>query len=163
THGSTRVDFENAVVGTGDEEIPMGAERQVIRRDTHLERGKNEDLLIGRNLKDGAVPVSDVKTLFAVKGDARGDSHALGVRRHGAVLRDAIDGAVEARRDVHLPLAVEGNGRWVHQLRYERLHVVVGIDLEDRDWDFLPSRSGERDIDVAFRIDRGIGDRMEIL
>ena len=163
THSSTGINFEDAVVGACNEEISLRTERQMIRRDAHFERGKNEDLLIARDLEDGAVAVTDVQTLFAVEGDASGDSHAFGVRRHGAVLRDTIDGTVEARRDVHQPLAVEGNGRWVHHLRYERLHVVVGIDLKDRDRDFLPSRSGERGIDVAFGIDRRIGNGMEIL
>src|SRR5579864_9451045 len=95
-HRSVGIDLVDAVGGAGDEQVALRIERQVVGRNADLQRGKDEDLLITRDLEDGAVAVADVETLFAVKGDARGDSHAFRVCRHGAVLRDTIDGAVEA-------------------------------------------------------------------
>ena len=44
----------------------------------------------------------------------------------------------------------------------EGLDDVVGVDLEDGDGNFLAARSGERDVDVAGGIERGIGDGMKI-
>ncbi len=106
------------------------------------------------NLEDGSVAVADVEALLAIEGDAGGDAHAFRVGGHGAVGGHAIDGAVKARRDVHLSLAVEGDGGGVHHLGDERLHVVVGVDLEDRDGNFLSARAGERDVDVALGVER---------
>ncbi len=68
-----------------------------------------------------------------------------------------------ARRNIHLAFAVEGNRGGVHHVAEEWLHVIVGIDLEDRDWNFLAARSGKSHIDVAFAVERGIGDRMKIV
>ena len=68
-----------------------------------------------------------------------------------------------ARGNVHLAFAVEGNRGGVHQVAEKRLHVVVGVDLEDRYRNFLPARSGESHIDVAFAVERGIGDGMKVV
>ena len=67
------------------------------------------------------------------------------------------------RRNVHLAFAVEGNRGGVHQVAEKRLYVVVGVDLENRHRNFLPARSGEGHIDVAFAVERGIGNRMKVV
>ncbi len=43
---SVGIDFVDAVVGTGDEQIAVRAERQVIGGDAGFERGEDEDLLV---------------------------------------------------------------------------------------------------------------------
>ena len=68
-----------------------------------------------------------------------------------------------ARRNIHLAFAVKGNRRGIHHVAEKRLHVVIGIDLEDRHRNFLPARSGESHIDVAFAVECGIGNRMKIV
>src|SRR5271169_4888899 len=75
-HGSVGIDLVNAVRGPGDEQVAMVIERQVISRYAGFERGKDEDLLDGRNLEDGAVTVADVETLLAIKCDTSGHAHA---------------------------------------------------------------------------------------
>ena len=74
-----------------------------------------------------------------------------------------IDGAVMARGNIHLSLAVEGDGRGVHHLDYEGLDVVIGVDLEDRDRDFLAARTGEGDVEIAFGVERRIGNGVKVL
>src|SRR6266568_376105 len=61
-HRSIGIDLVNAVVGTGHEKVSMRTERQVIGGNAGLERGKDKDLLVARDLEDGTVPVTDVET-----------------------------------------------------------------------------------------------------
>src|ERR1051326_6962117 len=149
--------------GAGDEEVAVGSERQVIGGDTRLESGEDKNLAVAGNLEDGAAAIADVEVLVLVKGDAGGDAHALGVGRHGAVGRDLVHRPVVARGDVQLSGTIEGDGGGVHHLAEERTHGVVGLDAVDGDGNLLPARAGERGIDVAKRVDGGIGDGMKIL
>src|ERR1700739_753249 len=120
----------------------------MIGGDAHFERGKEKVLLVASDLEDGAIAVADVETLIAVEGYPRGDTHAFRVGGHGSVAGDAIDGAVEARGDIHLSLAIEGDGSCIHHFRDEGLDGVVGIDLEDGDRNFLATRTGNGGVDV---------------
>src|SRR5271165_744046 len=166
-HVAFGIDFMDTVEtgsgGSGYEQVAAGAEGQVISGDAGLECGEDEDLLVTSDFEDRSTAVAHVEILFAIKGDARGDSHTLGVSGHGAVGSDAVDGAVVARGDIHLSLAVEGYGGRIHHLGHEGLDRVVRIDLENRDGNFLPARAGERCVDVAFGVESGIGDRVKTI
>ena len=59
--------------------------------------------------------------------------------------------------------AVEGHAGGVHHVVEERPDGVVGIDLVDRHGNLLASRPGEGDVQTAFGIDGGVGDRMKVL
>src|SRR5690348_2721020 len=141
----------------------MRPESQVVRRNTHLQGGEDEHLLIGGDFEDGAVAVAHIETSFTVKSDAGGDSEALREGALGAVRSHLVDGAIESRRDIHLSLVIECNGGGVHHLQHERFDVVVGVDLEDGDWDLLSARSRKRDVNVAFRVEGRIRDGVQIL
>ena len=130
---------ETRSCGAGDKQITLRAEGEMIGGNAGLERGEDEHLLVAGNLENSAAAVADIEILFAVKSNSGGDSHAFGVGCHGAVGRHAIDGAVIARRSIHLALAIEGDGGGVHHLGHERFYGVVGVDLEDGDGNFLAS------------------------
>ena len=66
------------------------------------------------------------------------------------------------RRDIHLSRAIESDRRGVHHVAEERLDVVVGVDLVDRDLDLLPARSGECHVDIAFGVQSGTCYRMQV-
>src|SRR5579862_3263032 len=91
--GSIGLDFEHAVVRSSDEEVAMRPKSQMVGGDAHFESGEDERLLIARDFKDRAIPVTYVKTLLAIKGYARGDSQTLGKGCHRSVGSDAIDSA----------------------------------------------------------------------
>src|SRR5436309_5475809 len=76
-HVAARVNFIDPIVGTSDEQVSMRPESQVVRRDTHLQGGEDEHLLIGGDLEDRAVAVAHVKTSFAIKSDSSCDPEAL--------------------------------------------------------------------------------------
>src|SRR5579864_840381 len=159
---SVGIDFVHAVGGAGDEQVALRTERQVIRRNADFQRGKDEDLLIASNLEDGAVAVADVEALLTVKRDPGGHAHAFGVGGHGSVGSDAINGAIVARRDIHLSLAIEGDGGGVHHVVNKRLDGVVGIDLKDGDGNLLAAGTRDCGVNVAFGVERGIGYRVKI-
>ena len=66
------------------------------------------------------------------------------------------------RRDIHLSRAIESDRRGVHHVAEKRLDVVVRVDLVDRDLNLLPARSGECHVDIAFCVQSGACDRMQI-
>src|SRR5579864_1832194 len=164
---SARIDAINTIkTGSGwagHEQVPFWTERQVVRGNTGLQRGKDEHLLVTREFEDGALPVPDVETLLAIERDTCRHTHTLGEGCHGSVGGHPVDGAVVARGNVHLPLTVEGDGGRVHHLDHKRFHGVVGINLEDRDRDFLATGTGECNVEIAFCIQCRIGDRVEIV
>ncbi len=100
---------------------------------------------------------------FAVEGQAGGHAHAFHVDRHVAGGRHLVDEAVVAAGDVEHALRVERQAGGVHQLVDERLHVEVQIDLVNRHRHLLAARSAEGGVDVAERIDRRVGDRVQVL
>ena len=60
-------------------------------------------------------------------------------------------------------MIVEGQAGGVHHLGDERLHGEVQIDLVDRDRHLLAARAAEGGVDVAEGVDRGVGDRVQVL
>src|SRR5580704_12402084 len=64
-HRSVGIDFVNAVGGPGDKQIALRTESQVVGGNAELEGGENKDLLVARDLEDGAVAVANVETLLA--------------------------------------------------------------------------------------------------
>src|SRR5580692_1561971 len=121
----------------GHKQVALRTESQVVCRDARLQSGKHEDLLVASNLKDGTAAVAYIEILVAIKSNSRGDSHPFGIRGHASVRSHAINCAVMPRRNIHLSLAIEGDRSRVHHLRDERFHRVVGINLENRDWNLL--------------------------
>ena len=146
--GSVRINFVNGVEtgsgGSGDKQIALRAEGEMIGGDAGLERGKDEDLAVARDLENRSAAVADVEVFFAIESDAGGDAHAFGIRGHGSVGRDLVNGFVVARGDIHLTFAVEGDGGRVHHVVEERRDVVVGVDLEDGDGNFSGRASPEK-------------------
>src|SRR6266849_5302865 len=137
-------------------------EGEMIGRNAGLERSEYENLAVAGDLEDGPAAVAHIEVLSAVEGDAGGDTHALGIRGHGAVGSNTVYGAIMPRRDVHLAGTVKGDTGGVHHLAEEGPHGVAGIDLEDRDGDFLSAASREGSKDIAFMIESGIGDGMQV-
>src|SRR5450755_1391155 len=135
----------------------------MIGGNAEFERGKNKDLLVASDLEDGAVAVADVETLLAIEGNAGGYTHAFRIRRYTSVGSHAIHGAVVAGRHIHIPLAVEGDGGGVHHLGDERFDVIVSVNLEDRDRNFLTARARECGVNVALMIKCGAGYGVKIL
>ncbi len=135
----------------------------MVGGNARLQSGENKYLLIAANLEDRTAAVAHVKILIPIKRDSCCDPHTLGIGGHGSVWRHAIHRAIMARRNIHLSLAVEGDGGRVHHLRDERLHRVIGIDLEDRNRNLLPARPRKCGVDIALRVDRRTGDWMQIL
>ena len=80
-----------------------------------------------------------------------------------AVGRDAVNGAVVAAGDVKIALVVERQARGIHQFGDERLDLVIGGDFVERDGNFLAALAAVGDVDVAFGVHGGIGDRMQIV
>src|ERR1700751_4318850 len=162
-----RIDAVDGVETRGgrarDEQIAYRTKSQVIGRDARFQGGEYKRLAIAIDLEDGSTAVAHVQVLLTVESNPGCDSHALGVGRHGAVRCDAINGAIMAGGNVHLAVAIEGDGGWVHQVAEKWLHGVVGIDLEERDRNLLSAAAREGDEDVAFGVDRGVGYRMQVV
>ena len=57
---------------------------------------------------------------------------------------------------------IEGDGRGIHHLGDEGLDVVIGVDFENRDGNFLAARAGKCDVNIAFGIEGGAGHGMKI-
>src|ERR1700722_15909543 len=74
----------------GDEKLARRAECQVIRRYGRLDRGKNENFPVGRDLENRAAAVAHVEAAGLVEGDSRGDTHAFDPLQRAAVRRHAI-------------------------------------------------------------------------
>ena len=96
-----------------------------------------------------------------VEGDAGGHAHAFHVDRHAAVRGHLIDVAFVAAGNVQAPLVVESHTGGVHQFVDERLHAEVEVDAINRDRHFLAARAAEGGVDVAKRIHRGVGHRVQ--
>src|SRR5258708_14572174 len=128
-----RIDPVNGVKARGSrsryKKVALRSEGEVIRRDARFQSGEHEHLLVAANLKDGPAAVADIEILIAIKGDPRGDSHALGISGHGSVRRHTVDRAVMPRRNIHLPLAVEGNLGRIHHFTHQCFHREVVITL----------------------------------
>ncbi len=149
--------------GSGDVEVAVRSEGQVVGGDGRFQRGEDEDLAAGTDLENGAAAIAHVEILLAIEGDSGGHAHAFHEHGHVAVGRDLVDEAIVAAGDVQHALAIEGQRGGVHQLVDERLHGEVQIDLVDRDRDFLAARSAEGGVDIAEGIDRGVGDGMQAI
>ncbi len=147
--------------GPGHEQVAVRTEGQVIGRDAGLDRGEDKNLTVFADLENRAAAIAYIKILGGIEGDPRRNSHALGVGGHGSVRRDPVHRAVEARGYVHLPGAVEGDGRGIGHLRKKRLHVVIGVNFVDGHGYLLPARSREGDENIALGIERRIGYRMQ--
>src|SRR5580692_5734025 len=141
----------------------MRAKSQVISGNAGLQSGEDENLTVRTDLENGAAAVADIKILRAVEGHTRGNAHALGIGRHGSVRSDTVNRPIVTRGNVHLSSPVKGDGSCIHQVREERLDVVVGVDLVDGDWNLLPAAARKTNVDVAFSVERRVGDRVQIL
>src|ERR1019366_79377 len=148
---------------TGDVEITVVVKSQVKGRDAWFDHREHEDLPVASDLEDGPTAIADVQIAFAIERDTGGHSHAFGVRSYVAAFGRTIDGAVITRRDIQAAVMPEGHASWIHHLGYEGLHIMTGVDAEDRHGHFLSPRSGKRSVDIALGINRWIGDRMQIL
>ena len=151
------------VVGAGDVEVAVGAERQVVGGDGRLERGEDENLAVGADLEDRAAAVADIEILLAVESNSGGNPHAFDENGHVAVGRRLVHETVVAAGDVEHALGVESQASGIHEVVDERLHGEVQVDLVDRYRNLLPARAAEGGVDIAERIDGRIGDGVEVL
>src|SRR4029077_1102353 len=162
-HCAVGINLENAIVRAGDIKIAVWAKGEVIGRDADLQSRKDEDLLVARDFEDCAVAVANVKAFVTIKGDAGSDSHTFGVGGHGAIRGDPIHGAIVAGRDVHVSLAIEGDGCGIHQFRRQWLYGVIGIYFVDGDRNLLAAGTGEGSENVALGVEGRVADEMEVL
>src|SRR5438270_5067431 len=138
---SVGIDLVHAVVRSGHEQVSLRTKGEVVGGNADLESGKDKYLLIASDLENSTVAVAHIKALLMVERDAGGHSHSFRVGAHSAIGSNPIDGAVKARRDIHLSFAVKSNRGGIHHLGDERLYVVIGVNLENRDWNFLAARA----------------------
>ncbi len=68
-----------------------------------------------------------------------------------------------ARRNIHLPVAVESHRGGVQDVAEKGLDCVVGVDLENRYRNLLTARSGKSGVDIAFAIKHGVGDGIQVV
>src|ERR1035437_6755163 len=164
--GAVRIDLLNGIEarsrGASDVQISVVAEGEVIGRDARLQHGEHEDLTVAVDLEDGPAAIADVEISGWVEGNSGRHAHAFGVRSHGTVLRHAVHRAVITRGNIETARAVEGHPGGVHHFVQEWLHVVVVVDPVDSNRDLLSARTGERDVNVALFVDRGIRDRVQV-
>src|SRR5664279_5551610 len=125
----------------------MRSECKVIGGDTRLESREDVNLAVAGDLEDGSTAIANEEVFLGIEGDTGGHTHAFGVGRHVAIRSDAINGAIEARRNVEMSRTVEGHSSGVHHLVQERLYAVVGVDLVDRDGRFLSAGCGESNVE----------------
>src|ERR1035438_10542461 len=166
THGAMRINLLNGIEtrsrGAGDVEISVVAEGEMIGGHARLQHGEHEDLAVTVDLEDGSAAIADIQVSDWVEGNSGCDAHAFGVRSHGTVLRHAVHRAVITRGNIETARAVEGHPGGVHHFVQEWLHVVVVVDPVDSNRDLLSARTGERDVNVALFVDRGIRDRVQV-
>ena len=74
-----------------------------------------------------------------------------------------MDGALVAAGNEKIAVAIDGQAGGIHQFGDERLDAVVGGDFVERDGNFLAALPAEGDVDVAFGVDRGIADGMQVV
>jgi len=67
--------------GSGDVEIFVGPEGQMISRDRRFECGEHVNLALAANLENRSAAVADVQIAFGIENDAGGDTHAFDVNR----------------------------------------------------------------------------------
>src|SRR5437764_743918 len=125
-----------------------------------LQRGEHKHLAVFGNAPDGPSPVTYIEVLLVIESDAGGDAHAFGVGIHGAIGRYPVDRTLVARGDIHLSFRIEGDTGGVHEIGKKGLDVVVGIDPVDRYRNLLASRARKSNVNVAFRVDGRVGNRM---
>src|SRR5258708_22685559 len=75
----------------------------------------------------------------------------------------AVDRAVVTRGNIKLAVGIKRQPGGVHQVGEKGPDVVIRIDLVDGNRDLLSAASGKCYVDIAFRIQRGIGNRMQVL
>src|SRR5277367_5718911 len=127
-----------------------------------LECGKDKDLTLRADLEDGPAAVSDVKISRRIESEACRDAHPLHEDAHAAAGRRPVNDAIEPARNIEHAFTIESQSGRVHQVRDERLHIEVEIDLIDGDRHLLSTRSAYRAEDISERVDSGIGDRMKV-
>ena len=76
--------------------------------------------------------------------------------------RHLINDAVEAAGNVNEPVAADGDSGGVHHVVDERRHVEIQVDAVDGDRNLLAARSAEGRVNIADRIDRRAGHRVQI-
>src|SRR3974390_338678 len=157
--------IDSVVTGGGgprDVKVAGVVKRQVVCRDAGLDGGEDENLPVAPDLEDGSAAVADVEVAVAIKSDAGGHAHAFRIGSHGAILRDAIHGAVIARRNVEAAIAANRHAGRVHHFDDEWLGNTGVVDTVDGHWGFLAARPGECNVDVAVGVDSGVGDGVQV-
>ena len=126
-------------------------------------RCKHKNLAAGADLENCAAAVANVEIAVRVERDPCGDAHAFDPLLGAAFGCDAMNGAVIAAGDKKISRAIESEPAGIHQRSDERLHAVVRGDFIERNGNALAARAGERDVNVAFIVHRGIRDRMQVI
>src|SRR5262249_54782020 len=118
-----------------------------------LQSGKDENLAVGSDFENCSAAVSNVQEALTVKRDPGRHSHALGVDRDGSIQGRFIDVAVKPAGNIQDVIPVEGQSGRIHDLREERLHVVIRVYLVHTDRYLLAARAAEGHIDVSILVD----------
>ena len=135
----------------------------MISGERRLERGEDENFAVGADFENRAAAVADVEAAGFIEGEAGGDAHAFDPLHRAAVGRNAVDGAVVAAGNEKVAVAIDRQAGGVHQFGDEGLHRVVRSDFVERDGNFLAALAAEGDVDVAFGVDGGAGDGMQVV
>ena len=65
--------------GTGDVQMIVRTECQMISRDRRLDRGEDVDLALLADLEDRPAAIADVQVVLAIECQAGTDAHALDI------------------------------------------------------------------------------------
>src|SRR5271156_1181888 len=108
----------------GHEKFSGRAERKMISRKRRLDCSEDENFAVGRDLKNRAAAIADVKAAAFVERKASGDAHALDPLHCAAVGRDPMHGAVVAAGNKEIAVAIDGEAGGGHHFGDERFYRV---------------------------------------
>ena len=138
----------------------VGTEREVERG--HARRQRGEDLgALAHDPEHRARAIADVQLVVPAEGDAARDAEIRGDHFGVAVRVDPVHAAIEPAGHVEASVPIEGQRGGVREVAHERHAGAVRTDLVDRDRRLLPSRSAERDVEIARRVERRVVDLVQ--
>ena len=164
---SVGAEFDDLVAGrqrgTGDEEVAVRVERQVIGRNRRPEVREHADVAVGVDPVEGPVPVADHQISGRREPDARRAAEILGEHVEHPVVTHPVHASVLARGHVEGVVRTPREAGRVHDAVTHRFGVPVVGQSIDRMGNLLAAPAADRRVEVAAGVVHGIRDDVEIL